>query len=54
MSRVSVVLWYGFFMASVLASSAFGQDRSIQPSAAPTSQEAVTSTGDWHYGGYVI
>ncbi|MGB4068771.1 MAG: outer membrane beta-barrel protein [Nitrospira sp.] len=53
MSRVSVVSWCGFFVASVLVSSAFGQGRSIQPSAAPTSQEAVTSTGDWHYGGYV-
>ncbi len=53
MSRVSVVSWCGFFVASVLASSAFGQDPSIQPSAAPTSRAAVTSTGDWHYGGYV-
>lgn len=53
MSRVSVVSWSGFFVASVLASSAIGQGPSIQQSAAPTSQAAVTSTGDWHYGGYV-
>ena len=53
MSRVSVLAWCGFFVASVLASSAFGQDRSTQLSAAPTSQEAVTSTRDWHYGAYV-
>lgn len=50
-SHGSVLSWCGFFVASVLASSAFGQDPTIQPSAA--SAEPATSTRDWRYGAYV-
>ena len=50
-SRVSVLSWCGFFVASVLASSAFGQDLGIHPPTA--SPESVTSARGWHYGYYV-
>ncbi|MBH0202267.1 MAG: outer membrane beta-barrel protein [Nitrospira sp.] len=51
--RVGALSWCSFFVTAVLASAAFGQDPTIQPSAAPTPQEPVTSTRDWHYGAYV-
>lgn len=53
MSCIKVQSWCGLFVASVLASSAFGQDTRIPPYAATVSPETVTPTTDWHYGAYV-
>lgn len=52
-SRVNALSWCSFFVALVLAASAFAQDASIQPYTAIALPKPVTSTQDWHYGAYV-